>query len=85
MHICVFHMEACQSINRDMNTLSSVVKWIKKDHGGALIRSKVVLLAFAATIYTVWIAQNNFLFAGKLLLLLGLFVFLSCWANYVWD
>lgn len=42
----------------------SFVKRIKKDLGGAYIHSKAVTLAFAATVYTVWISRNRILFSG---------------------
>lgn len=48
------------SINRAMNTLSSAVKWIKIDYRGALIKSKAILLTFAAMVYAVWRARNEF-------------------------
>lgn len=53
------------NINRDMGTLLSAIKWIKKYHGGALIKSKAILLAFAAMVYTIWTTRNTFIFAGK--------------------
>lgn len=52
------------NIQRPMSTLHNTVKWIKKDFGGALLRSKTMTLAFAATVYTIWSARNKFLFAG---------------------
>lgn len=53
------------NVHRDMNTLLSAVKWIKKDFGGALIRSKAVILTFASTVYVIWKAKNCYIFAGK--------------------
>lgn len=53
------------NVQRSMSTLHSAVKWIKKDFGGAFIHSKVVVLAFAATAYTIWASRNKVLFAGK--------------------
>lgn len=52
------------NIRRSMNTLRSVVKWIKKDYRGALISNKAILIAFAATIYLIQKARNNKLFSG---------------------
>lgn len=53
------------NIQRSMSTLYSVVKWIKKDYGDALFKSKAVRLAFAATVYITWLSRNKILFAGK--------------------
>lgn len=50
-------------INKNMSTLQSCVKWIK-EHRGALVRSKEIILAFAATIYTVWNTRNKLMFVG---------------------
>lgn len=47
-----------------MNTHLNSAKLIKKEHNGALILSKVVLLAFAATVYTIWRFRNQILFNG---------------------
>lgn len=48
-----------------MPTLHSSIKWIKKEHGGAFIRSKATVLAFATTIYAILVARNQCLFATK--------------------
>lgn len=53
------------NIRRSMSTLHSAIKWIKKDYGSAFIKSKDVVLAFAATIYNIWNARNKVIFAGK--------------------
>lgn len=53
------------NINKSMSTLLSMVKWIKKNYGGAFIDSKVVVLAFAATIYSIWSFRNQILFAKR--------------------
>lgn len=47
-----------------MSTLHNSVKWIKKEYGGAFFHIKAVVLAFAATIYTIWSPRNKTLFAG---------------------
>lgn len=52
-------------IMKEMSTLKSTIKWIKKDHKGALITSKVVTLAFASTVYHVWKARNEAIFSHK--------------------
>lgn len=46
-------------------TLHSAIKWLKKDFAGACIKNKEVVLAFAGTIYIIWIARNRELFANK--------------------
>lgn len=51
-------------IQRHMTSLLSSIKWIKKDYGGAFIHNKVVVLAFLATVYTIWITRNKMLFLG---------------------
>ncbi|KAG9133259.1 hypothetical protein Leryth_020754 [Lithospermum erythrorhizon] len=33
-------------IRRQMTTLESAIKWIKKEHGGKSIRAKAIILAF---------------------------------------
>lgn len=48
-----------------MNTLSSAIKWITKDYKGALIKSKAIIIAFAATVYTIWKARNEVTFNNK--------------------
>lgn len=53
------------NISRSMSTLPSAIMWIKKEHRGAFIHSKAVMLTFAATVYCVWIARNQRFFAGK--------------------
>lgn len=53
------------NITRSMSTLSSAIKWIKKDYKGSLINSKAVNIVLAANVYFVWMARNQILFAGK--------------------
>lgn len=53
-------------INREMNTLLSVIKRIKIDFKGAFVRSKAVILAFAATVYITWKTRNEALFQIKI-------------------
>lgn len=48
-----------------MSTLTSAIKWIKKEHGGAFLRSKSVVLAFVATILHIWSSRNKVMFVGK--------------------
>lgn len=50
------------SISRAMTTLLSSIKWIKREYGGARIRSKAILLDFEATIYFDWSARNQRMF-----------------------
>lgn len=54
-------------VNRSMLTLNSTMKWIKKDHVGAFMHNKVVVLAFAAVVYCIWSARKKMLFAGRTL------------------
>lgn len=54
-------------IKREMATLPSVIKRIKKDYRGALIKSKAVRISFAAAVYHVWKMRNEVCFATKLL------------------
>ncbi|CAH9071145.1 unnamed protein product [Cuscuta europaea] len=49
-------------ITKQMTTLEKAIKWIRKDHEGALIKSKAVRLAFCATIYWVWHTRNAYRF-----------------------
>lgn len=52
-------------INREMTTLLSVIKRIKKDFRGALIKSKVVVIALASTVYFIWKMRNEATFTNK--------------------
>lgn len=53
------------NIQRSMTTLLSSIKWIKKDLRGANIHNKAVVLAFAATVYIIWITRNKIMFSGS--------------------
>ncbi|CAH9085405.1 unnamed protein product [Cuscuta europaea] len=43
---------------RQMTTLDSSVKWIKKDHAGAGVKAKAARIAFIYTIYWIWRVRN---------------------------
>ena len=49
-------------VSREMSTVESSLKWIKKEHRGTSIRSRAVLLAFSATIFEIWRARNALVF-----------------------
>ena len=49
-------------VSREMSTVESSLKWIKKEHQGTSIRSRAVLLAFSATIFEIWRARNALVF-----------------------
>ncbi|CAH9083664.1 unnamed protein product [Cuscuta europaea] len=49
-------------ITRQMNTLSSAVKWMKKEHNGANVKAKAVKLSFCYTIYWTWRMRNMICF-----------------------
>lgn len=61
-------------IKREMSTLSSAIKWIKKDYNGALIKSKAVVLALASTVYHIWMARNSVIFSHMHAEVDGLFI-----------
>lgn len=52
-------------IGKSMTSLLSTVKWIKKAYAGAFIHSKAVVLAFVATVYSIWSFRNQILFASR--------------------
>lgn len=52
------------NIHRSMSTLQSSIKWIKKEFRGNFIHNKTVVLAFAATVYTIWNIRNKVLFTN---------------------
>ncbi|CAH9090550.1 unnamed protein product [Cuscuta epithymum] len=54
-------------LHRQMTTLDSSVKWIKKDHGGAGIKAKTVWIAFIYTAYWIWRVRNATKFDGATL------------------
>ncbi|CAH9106681.1 unnamed protein product [Cuscuta epithymum] len=43
----------------DMNTLSSSIKWIRKEHRGVQIRNKSICIAFCCAIYTIRRSRNS--------------------------
>ncbi|GAA0142622.1 hypothetical protein LIER_03476 [Lithospermum erythrorhizon] len=46
-------------IRRQMTTLESVIKWIKKEHGGKGNRAKAIILAFCVLVHEIWRARNG--------------------------
>lgn len=65
VHVVWLRIRRWIGITRDMNTIRSAAKWIKKEFRGALIKSKAVLIAFATTVYMVWKIRNEVTFASK--------------------
>lgn len=49
-------------VSRQMSTIDSAIKWIKKDYGGGRPVSKMLRLSFCATIYYIWQARNAAVF-----------------------
>ncbi|CAH9051425.1 unnamed protein product [Cuscuta europaea] len=50
---------------RQMSTLDSAVKWIKKDRAGVWIKAKTIRIAFIYTIYWIWRVRNATRFDDK--------------------
>ncbi len=50
---------------REMSTLESSVKWIRKDHAGVGIKAKALRIAFIYTIYWLWRVRNATRFDDK--------------------
>ncbi|CAH9091992.1 unnamed protein product [Cuscuta epithymum] len=55
-------IKAWLGITRQMTTLRSAVKWIKKEHNGAHIKAKAVRITFCFTIYWMWRTRNSICF-----------------------
>ncbi|GAA0146080.1 reverse transcriptase [Lithospermum erythrorhizon] len=49
-------------IRRQMTTLESAIKWIKKEHGGKSIHAKAILLDFCILVHEIWRARNGIAF-----------------------
>ncbi|KAK6123842.1 hypothetical protein DH2020_042409 [Rehmannia glutinosa] len=52
-------------IKRKMSTLSSGLKWLKKEAKGTSRQSKVKCIAFATTVYHIWNARNRLIFEDE--------------------
>ncbi|GAA0171437.1 reverse transcriptase [Lithospermum erythrorhizon] len=52
-------------IKREMNTLESAIKWLKKEFGGCRVFARAARLGFVTTVYEVWMARNALRFDGK--------------------
>ncbi|KAK6149457.1 hypothetical protein DH2020_016982 [Rehmannia glutinosa] len=52
-------------IKREMSTLSSGLKWLKKEAKGTSRQSKVKCIAFATTVYHIWNARNRLIFEDE--------------------
>lgn len=51
-------------LHRTMSTLASAAKWIKKDVKGSSWQSKAKRVAFASSVYHIWLARNKRIFEG---------------------
>ncbi|GAA0153470.1 hypothetical protein LIER_37684 [Lithospermum erythrorhizon] len=51
-------------VTRDMSTLASAIKWIKKEFKGSNVKNRAVRIAFSSTIFEVWAARNVINFDG---------------------
>ncbi|CAH9093039.1 unnamed protein product [Cuscuta europaea] len=49
-------------LTRQMTTLSSAVKWMKKEQTGANVKAKAVRLSFCYTVYWIWRMRNMICF-----------------------
>ncbi|KAK6143840.1 hypothetical protein DH2020_024188 [Rehmannia glutinosa] len=54
-------------ISRQMTTLSSAFKWLKKEARGTSKKSKGQKIAMATTVYQIWNARNRLIFEGEVL------------------
>ncbi|KAK6132726.1 hypothetical protein DH2020_033531 [Rehmannia glutinosa] len=52
-------------ITRDMSTLNSGLKWLKKEAKGTSIQSKSKRITFATTVYHIWYARNRLVFEDE--------------------
>lgn len=52
-------------ISRSMMTLKSTIKWIKKEHKGALVLGKAITLVFASPMFFIWKFRNDLIFDNK--------------------
>ncbi|GAA0183545.1 hypothetical protein LIER_31086 [Lithospermum erythrorhizon] len=52
------HIRTWLGIRRQMSTLESAIKWVKKEHGGKSLRSRALLLAFCIVVHEIWRARN---------------------------
>jgi len=48
-----------------MSTISSALKWIKKEARGSSGRAKAKKVALACTVYHIWNARNRRMFEGQ--------------------
>ena len=51
-------------IRRDMSTLRSALKWMKKEARGTGWRKKAMKMALATTVYVIWEARNKLVYEG---------------------
>ena len=52
-------------ISRGMLTISSALKWIKKEAKGSSGKAKAKKVALACTVYHIWNARNRKIFEGQ--------------------
>ena len=58
------HIRDWLGITRRMSTISSALKWIKKEARGSSGRAKAKKVALACTVYQIWNARNRSRFEG---------------------
>ncbi|GAA0165339.1 reverse transcriptase [Lithospermum erythrorhizon] len=59
------HIRNWLGIRRQMSTLESAIKWIKKEHGGKSLHSRAILLAFCIVVHEIWRARNGLVFVHE--------------------
>lgn len=65
-HICTA-VKAWIGLRRSMSTLDSAAKWLKKEVRGSSWQAKAKRIAFACTVYQIWMNRNKKLFEGSCL------------------
>ena len=58
------HIKEWLDISRAMSTISSALKWMRKEARGSSCRAKARRLALACTVYHIWNALNRKIFEG---------------------
>ena len=58
-------IKAWLNISREMSTINSALKWIRKESRGSGCNAKARCMALACTVYHIWNARNRRIFEGQ--------------------